>query len=184
MNRYFPILMPALGAWLVMLIMGGFVPCPASAAVIESRYAQITYSDLKDLRKFNDELYMGKLRSQIRQRGSDTVEDEVAAKIDFIVEKVMAVLDMFPANLKFSIVIHGDESQVQKDFKRIYHIDVDYIAFYSPSENKVFYSADNANLRVVAHEIGHVVAENYFTVSPPQRIHELMAQFAEQHVTD
>ncbi len=169
---------------LAMLSVSCLVPCRAAAAVIESRYATISYSDMKELRKFNDELYMGKLRSQIKQRGSDSVEDEVAAKIDFIVEKVMAVLDMFPANLKFSITIHADESQVQQDFKRIYHIDVDYIAFYSPSENRVFYSADNANLRVVTHEIGHVVAENYFTVSPPQRIHELMAQFAEQHITD
>ncbi|MCK5098348.1 MAG: hypothetical protein KAR45_09605, partial [Desulfobacteraceae bacterium] len=66
----------------------------------------------------------------------------------------------------------------------IYNIDVKYIAFYSPSKNRVFYSADNAYLRVVAHEIGHVVAENYFTISPPQRIHEVMAQFAEKHVTD
>jgi len=37
---------------------------------------------------------------------------------------------------------------------------------------------------VLAHEIGHVVVENYFTISPPQRIHEVLAQFAERHVTD
>ena len=39
-------------------------------------------------------------------------------------------------------------------------------------------------LFTAAHEIGHVVAENYFEVSPPQNIHEVIAQYAEQHITD
>ena len=155
-----------------------------TAYELESRYATITYFDHDDLRQLNNELYMGRLRSQIRKSSGDTIEDEVIAKIDFIVEKVMVVLDMFPRQLRFSIVIHPNEREVQKDFYRIYNVNVDYIAFYSPSKNRVFYSADNAYLRVVAHEIGHVVVENYFTISPPQRIHEVMAQFAERHVTD
>jgi len=154
------------------------------AQELNSRYATITYFEQNDLREFNNELYMGRLKSEIRKARSDTIEDEVVAKINFIVEKVMVVLDMFPPQLKFSIVIHPDEKKVQQEFRKIYNIDVDYIAFYSPSKNRVFYSADNATLRVVTHEIGHVIAENYFTISPPQRIHEVMAQFAEKHVTD
>lgn len=127
---------------------------------------------------------MGRLQSKIRKSMGDTLEDNISVKIDLIVEKVMAVLDMYPPQLKFSIVIHPNEKEVTKSFRQLYLIDVDYIAFYSPSENKVFYSANNGNIRVVAHEIGHVVAENFFTISPPQRIHEVMAQFAERHVTD
>lgn len=177
MNRYKPVI--------VVLILA-CVLFPASCALasdLQARYATITYSNKDDLREFNNELYMGRLKSQV-QGSSDTMEQEVISKIDFIVEKVMIVLDMFQPQIKFSIVIHPDEEQVQKDFKRIYNIKVDYIAFYSPSKNTVFYSADNATLRVVAHEIGHVVAENYFTISPPQKIHEVMAQYAEQHITD
>lgn len=161
-----------------------FVPFNRAYAIeFESRYAVITYSNIDDLREFNDELYMGRLSSQV-EKGGDTLEDEVIAKINLIVERVMSVLDMFPKPLKFSIQIYPKESQVQQAFRELYHIDVEYIAFYSPSQNKVFYSANNATLRVVAHEIGHVVAENYFTISPPQRIHEVMAQFAEKHITD
>ena len=178
MNRFKPIYVIILTGLML------FSPFDSFAVDLESRYATITYFDHDDLRKFNNELYMGRLRSKIRKSSSDTIEDEVIAKIDFIVEKVRTVLDMFPQGLKFSIVIHPNEKQVQQEFRKIYNVDVDYIAFFSPSKNKVFYSANNANLRVVAHEIGHVVAENYFTISPPQRIHEVMAQFAEQHVTD
>jgi len=162
----------------VLVFLGIIFSFSVECAAYEfaSRYATITYFDRDDLRKFNNELYMGRLKSQMGKVRGDTIEDEVIAKINFIVEKVMAVLDMFPPQLMFSIVIHPGEKGVQKDFRRIYNINVDYIAFYSPSKNRVFYSADNAYLRVVAHEIGHVVAENYFTISPPQRIHEVMAQ--------
>lgn len=159
-------------------------PLNSYAVDLESRYAIITYFDHDDLREFNNELYMGRLKSRIKKSSSDNIEDEVISKIDFIVEKVMAVLDMFPPQLRFAIEIHPSGKEVQQNFRRIYNINVDYFAFYSPSKNRVFLSSEDSNLRVVAHEIGHVVAENYFTISPPQRIHEVMAQFAEQHVTD
>ncbi len=155
----------------------------ARALELNSRYCTITYSNNDELREFNHNLYMGRLRYQIKSNG-DTVGDEVTAKINFIVEKVMAVLDMFPADLRFAIVIRPTEKEVQQDFYRIYHVKVSYIAFFSPSKNTVFYSVNNINLRVAAHEIGHVVVEHYFKISPPQRIHELLAQFAEKHVTD
>jgi len=155
----------------------------ARALEIEARYCTITYSSNDELREFNHDLYMGRLRSRIKSNG-DTVRDEVAAKINFIVEKVMAVLDMFPPDIRFSIVIYPTEDEVQQIFYKIYHVKVDYIAFFSPSKNTVFYSVNNINLRVAAHEIGHVVVEHYFKISPPQRIHELLAQFAEKHVTD
>lgn len=160
------------------------LPCRSEAIDLQSRYAVITFYDHDALIRFNDELYMGRIGSQMRRNSGDTIEAEVISKIDFIVEKVMSTLDMLLPQLKFFIVIHPDEKSVQRDFREIYNIDVDYIAFFSPSRNTVFYSADNSALRVVAHEIGHVVAENYFPISPPQRIHELMAQFAEQHITD
>ncbi len=170
----------------VLCLVGmGFFACfqAAYAMEIQTRYAVVAYTDIDDLRDFNDELYMGRLGSNVRKTG-DTLEEEVAAKIDYIVEKVMTVLDMYPNPLKFSIQIYPSENAVQQEFLRLYHVRTDYIAFYSPSKDKVHYSANNGRLRVVTHEIGHVVAEHYFTVSPPQRIHEVMAQFAEKHITD
>ncbi|MCM2285302.1 MAG: hypothetical protein NDI81_11000 [Desulfobacula sp.] len=170
----------------IILFIGALacLPCESEAVDLESRYAVISFEDQDALRRFNNELYMGRLGSQMRRNSGETIEDEVISKIDFIVEKVMMTLDMFLPQLKFFIVIHPDEKTVQRDFNEIYKVEVDYIAFYSPSRNTVFYSADNSSLRVVAHEIGHVVAENYFPISPPQRIHEVMAQYAEQHITD
>jgi hypothetical protein len=151
---------------------------------LESRYAIITYSSKKDLKTFNSALYMGGGKSRIRKTGVDTVSEDVIAKINYIVEKVMDVLEMRPPQLKFSITIHPGVKEVRNDFQRLYKVGTDYIAFYSPALNRVFCSAIDSSLKIVAHEIGHAIAENYFTVSPPRQIHEVMAQFAEQHVTD
>jgi len=177
MNRFLYIsLMAILGLFLFVF------ECPAFE--LQSRYATITYNDHKDLKKFNNKLYMGRLKSMVKKHRPDTIEEEVVAKINVIVEKTMVVLDMYPPGLNFSIVIEPDEESVQNDFRRLYNIDVTYIAFYSPHKNRVFYSANNGRLRVVTHEIGHVIVENYFKVSPPQRIHEVLAQYAEKHIND
>lgn len=150
----------------------------------ETRYATVIYEDTGALRKFNKKLNMGSLSYLLSGKKSETVEDEVRNKIDLIVEKVETVLDMFPDDIRFTIVIHMAQKGVRASHQQIYGVEVDYIAFYSPSEDTVFYSAKNTSLRVVAHEIGHVVAEKYFVVSPPVKIHEVLAQYAEMHITD
>jgi hypothetical protein len=178
-NRLLVILSPVL---FLLVILSSAQLC--SAFEIQTEYAVIEYDSQKALKKFNNELYMGRFKYNLRIKNSDTIEDEVKNKIDFIVEKVMKVLKMYLPELKFRIIIHPSKRGVKEDFKRIYNINVNYIAFYSPSENTIFYSADNGSLNVVTHEIGHVVAENYFEISPPQNIHEVIAQYAEKHITD
>ena len=175
-----------IGYTIFFLVIGAVIVLPCVHAFeIKSRYATIIYDSQKTLRKFNDELYVGgSLRAKVKRQGGDTIEDDVRAKINVIVEKAMVVLDMYPSNLKFSIVIHPDKKGVAADFMRIYNKRVNYIAFYSPSKDTIFFSANNGRLRVVAHEIGHVVAEHYFAISPPPRIHEVLAQYAEKHITD
>ncbi|MFH1155472.1 MAG: hypothetical protein V1793_16825 [Pseudomonadota bacterium] len=157
---------------------------PASGFEIKTEYATITYESEDALRVFNNKLYLGKLKYMMKNQKNETVEDEVISKINLIVEKVETVLSMYPANLHFDITIHPTTDGVQQVFYDAYKKKVDYIAFYSPKRNTVFYSANNATLRVVSHEIGHVVAENYFAISPPPKIHEVLAQYAESHITD
>jgi Zn-dependent membrane protease YugP len=42
----------------------------------------------------------------------------------------------------------------------------------------------DTKLRVVAHEVGHAIVDQYFMVRSPYNIHELLAQFTEKHITD
>ena len=151
----------------------------------KSRYATLSYADKEVLREFNDNLRLNrKLSHSMRKKNVVTVADEVLAKADIIIEKVQVVLDMFPDKYHLRLVILPDSSDVARVFKQRYGKKVNHIAYYSLSEKTIYISADDTNLRVLAHEIGHSVVDHFFKVRPPYNIHELMAQFAEKHVTD
>lgn len=151
----------------------------------ESRYATLSYSDKSVLREFNDNLRLNrKLNYSKRKKNVTTVADDVLAKTDIIIEKVQVVLDMFPNKYHIRLVVLPDSSDVAAVYKKHYGKRVNHIAYYSLSEKTIYISADDANLRVLAHEIGHSVVDHFFKVRPPYNIHELMAQFAEKHVTD
>lgn len=150
-----------------------------------SRYVTLQYSDKRILREFNDKLIIGKKLSAMMQKSKvETVEDEVLAKIDLIVEKIQIVLDMFPKKIHFTLVLLPDEDDVSAMYEQKYGKHQDNVAYYSLSEKTIYISVDDTKLRVLAHEMGHGIVDLYFEIRPPYKIHELMAQFAEKHVTD
>ena len=158
---------------------------PSVAGEAESRYVTLRYDDKRVLREFNDKLIIGrKLSAMMRKKNVETVEDEVLAKVDIVMEKVQVVLDMFPDKLHITLVVLPDAGDVTAMYKKKYGKRQRNIAYYSLSEDTIYISADDTKLRVLAHEVGHAVADHYFEVRPPYKIHELMAQFAEKHVTD
>lgn len=171
-------IMVAIVATIILL----FVPDLSRAG---SRYATIICSDPELLKEFNDKLYLGRnLSRMIKRKNLITVGDEVQAKIDLIVEKVEVVLDMFPEKLQFNLVLLPTSRDVSAVYKKNYGKSVNHIAYYSLTQKTIYISVKDTRLKVLAHEIGHMVADNFFQVRPPYTIHELMAQFAEKHVTD
>ena len=69
-------------------------------------------------------------------------------------------------------------------FRKKYGRDVDYIAFYSPRDKTVYVSVSDVELTVLAHEIGHVIIDFYYGMATPQKIHEVLAQYVEEHLKD
>lgn len=167
----------------ILLSIQLVVACASYAAELTTRFAVVSYKDDAQLKEFNQELYLGKLSYYI-QGTALTFQEEVKQKLDVIITRVQAVLDMRPANLKFNIVILDSEKDVSAAYKKIYGTDSDFLAFYSTGKNTLYISLENANLKVISHEIGHAVVENFFENSPPRKIHEVLAQFAEQHILD
>ena len=179
MSRF---LLPLLLLFSWILVPGG----NAHGQELKSRYVTLVFTDMEVLQGFNSNLQLnGKLDYAIRQKNVITVADEVLAKVDIIIEKVEAVLDMFPDNYHIQLVLLPNASEVAVIYKQKYGKDVNHIAYYSLSEKTIYISVNDTRLRVLAHEIGHSVVDYYFLkIRPPYNIHELMAQFAEQHVTD
>jgi len=150
----------------------------------KSRYATLSYPNKQVLQEFNENLRLNRKLNYAMRKNVVTVADEVLAKLDIIIDKVQIVLDMFPDFYHVRVVLLPDDSDVSRIYKKKYGKRANHIAYYSLSEKTIYVSVDDTNLRVVAHELGHSVVDHYFKVRPPYNIHELMAQFAEKHVTD
>jgi hypothetical protein len=173
---------------LLSAVLAGFIlVAPAAAAFaseLKTQYTIVTYDKEEQLRKFNKGVSFGSLSYLLRNRMSITSDDEVRNKVDVLVERVEAILDMFPRDLKFRIVLLSTDTEVQRVYKNKYGAAVDYISFYSPRDKTVFISADDVRIGVLAHELAHVILDFYFGVSPPVKIHEVLAQFVETHLKD
>jgi hypothetical protein len=170
---------------LIILCCLLLLPGTLCAAEIKSRYVTVQFASRELLSEFNEELELGrKLDSYARKRPVVTVEDEVLAKVDTVVEKAESILEMFPDKLHVRIVLLADKDEVAQVFLQKHNKKVDYLAFYSLSEDTIYLSVDDVNLEVLAHEMGHAIVDRYFDVRPPYNIHELMAQFVEKRIND
>ncbi len=159
-------------------------PSTGCAFELKARHATIVYEKEELLREFNKEVSLGSLSLLATSKKSDTAEDEVINKIDAVVEKVEAVLEMFPKNLKLTLVLLSSQKEVQRIYSEKYGISVDYIAFYSRRYKTVYISVDDIHIGVLAHEISHAIMDHYFGVPPPARINEVLGQFVEIHLED
>jgi len=155
-----------------------------SASELTSRYTTIIFSNEDQIRRFNNEVSLGSLSYLLRNKGSITTGDEVKNKVDVIIERVESILAMYPKELKFHIVLLPSDDEVQEVFRKKYGRNVDYIAFYSPRDKTVYASVKNIELTVLAHEIGHVIIDFYYGIATPQKIHEVLAQYIEEHLKD
>lgn len=156
----------------------------SSGYELKSRYTTIIYSREDQLRRFNKEISLGSLSFLLKGRMSITTEDEVKNKIDVIIERAEAILEMFPGKLKFTISLQSSDSEVQGIFRNRYGKDVDYIAFYSPRDETIFVSVKDIELGILAHEIAHVIIDHYYGIATPAKIHEVLAQYVETHLKD
>lgn len=151
---------------------------------LKTRSASVIYEKEDLLRQFNRNVRLGSLSYAVSNKTSITYEDEVKNKVDVILERVKAVLAMFPKNLNFTIILLPSDSDVQKIYTGKYGKKVDFISFYAPRDKTVYISVDDVRLGVLAHELAHVVIDFYYDTSPGVKIHEILAQFVETHLED
>jgi hypothetical protein len=151
---------------------------------LKTQYTTIIYENEDQLRRFNKEIRLGSLSYLMRNKKSITTDDEIKNKIDVIVERVETILEMFPNELTFKIVLFSSKDEVQATFKNKYGKNVDYIAFYSPRDRTIFVSVKDIDLGIIAHEIAHIVIDQYYGIPTPAKLHEILAQYVEMHLKD
>jgi hypothetical protein len=153
------------------------------AGELNTRYAVVVYDNDEQLYKFNKRMSLGHLSYLMRDRDCLLLKDEVGCKVDVAVEKVEEILEMFPGELKFKIILLPSSADVRELHRKKYGRDIDYIAFYSLREKTVFLSIKDINLGVFAHEITHAVIDSYFNNKPPAKIHEILGRYVESQIS-
>jgi hypothetical protein len=151
---------------------------------LKTEYTTIVYDKDDLLRQFNREVSLGSLSYLLRDRKSFTIAEEVKNKIDVLVERVESILDMFPGQLRFKVVLLPAQADLQRVYRIRYGTGTDFISYYSPGDKAVYVSVEDVRIGVLAHEFAHAVVDRYFGVSPPTKIHEVLAQFVETHLKD
>ncbi len=160
------------------------LPVVSCAYEIKSDKFIITYPNDDVLEEFLDNTRFDGGFSLFGGGSSLTLKEQAANRVTRIIGKVEDILEMHPEHMVVKIVLFSDEKQVQRVYRQQYDRVVDFIAFYSPLDEKIYISTNNVVLRVIAHEMAHCVIYHYFKKQPPVKLHELMAQFVEAHIQD
>lgn len=118
------------------------------------------------------------------ERLGENVEDVVAYKFDLIFLKVEELLDMRPKDIHLKAKIYRDQNDLDKIYMEIFNEQNKFIAFYVFKLNTLFANEQKISANVLAHEIAHCIVDHYFSVIPPKKIAEMLAQYADLHLRD
>ena len=134
-----------------------------SQKVFQTKYTIIYYTDEKDIDDFIWRLGGQKL---------EFVQDPQLAshRIDRLVDRVQAILDMWPKNFQIAVYLHRGPLSPNE------------AAFYEKSEKAIHVSVDYASDGVMAHEIAHASINQYFLTPPPSKIQEILAQYVDKNL--
>jgi len=117
-------------------------------------------------------------------RPGEDAKERVAYKFDLIFYKVQELLDMRPAELHLNVRIYRDQKDLDKVYMEIFDQENTFIAYYIFKINSLFASEAKISANVMAHEIAHCVVDHYFSVIPPKKVAEMIAQYADAHLRD
>jgi len=162
-----------------LLLAAPVAPCFSHE--LQTRHATVVYQQEDQLLRFNHRISVTSFSRHKKDARAITVSDEVRSKLDSIIEKIEVLLHVYPGDLKFNVLL-TTAADVQRHYKDYYGIDNEYIAFYCRQNRTVFISVDDVNEYVLAHELTHVVIDQYFRDPPSATMQEVLAQFVETHI--
>ena len=150
--------------------------------VLETKYLTIIYENDQLLHDFHASIRKRGVSVPSDRKSSETLAEEAKNTVNALVENVEMILDMYPPSLKASIKLLPSNSDVQKIYMDKYNKESDFVAFYSTGDKTIYVSVSDILVRILAHELAHAVIDHYFEVTPPVKIHEVLAQYVEREL--
>ena len=131
--------------------------------IFPTKYAKIHYNDEKDFMEFI--WHLGGSRPDPL-----TGTDIAANRVDRIVERVEAILDMTPQDFTLDIYVKRGE------------VSPDKVAYYDNKSKSIYVSLENSGEGTFAHEVAHAVIGQYFNTPPPSKMQEILAQYVDKYL--
>jgi hypothetical protein len=155
-----------LGVFCLTFSLLYFISVPVwaqSQKIFHTKYTTIYYADEADIDDFIWRLGGQKL---------EFVEDPKLAsyRIDRLVDRVQAILDMRPQDFQIAIYLHRGPLSLNE------------AAYYEKNSKTIHVSVDYASDGVMAHEIAHAIIDQSFPVPPPSKVQEILAQYVDKHL--
>lgn len=110
-----------------------------------------------------------------------SLEGELADMLDTLFSRVCNILDMQLYSFAGTIKICRDSMQLNYIYHNVFNNDPAKTtrSFYALANNTIYTSPENFTLGIIGHEIAHAIIANYFVVSPPEKIQEVLAAYVE-----
>jgi|GEM_PF-298661 len=154
---------------------------------VDSIFCTIFLKHDVDIRRVNSRIDTYRIDFGLTEkpsRASNDIEGEIAYKFDLIFFKVQEILDMRPKGLHLNVRIYKGQDDLDRVYMEIFDQDNKFIAYYIFKLNSLFMSEEKISANVMAHEIAHCIVDHYFSVIPPTKVAEMIAQYADAHLRD
>lgn len=154
---------------------------------IDSIFCTIYFKDGVDVGRVNKKIDTYRIDYGLTDkppRSRSGAEGEIAYKFDLIFFKVQEILDMRPRGLHLKVRIYRGQDDLDRVYMEIFDQQNKFIAYYIFKLNTLFASEEKVSANVMAHEIAHCVVDHYFSVIPPTKVAEMIAQYADVNLRD
>lgn len=174
------------------ILFAGAVPGFAASAQPSAWYnfasvhSIVNYQDKADLEILDNKVKLDPvMMKSIELMGGGSLEagqSQLGKKLDFIFERVQALLDMRINMGKVSIYVYKDHVQIDFKYKKLRpgakNIPRSWYVF---EQRSVYINLEDITANILAHEIAHHVIDNYYLVRPDAASAEILAVFVEKN---
>lgn len=102
--------------------------------------------------------------------------------IDGLYAEVSDILDIHIYSFHGKIKIVLDVTHLSSIAKTYSKDNFSERSFYLPKENTIYISFSDLTAGMLGHEIAHAIISNYFVVSPPAKVQEVLAGYVEYKI--
>ncbi len=131
---------------------------------VETQYATIRFTEEAGLNDFLWRITGSRLSPGL------SAEEPVKTRVDELVDRVQAILDMYPQSLHFDIEITLLAASGGKP------------AWYNNDRKCVVVSPVTVTDGMLAHEIAHAVLCAQFSPPPPEKAQEILARYVDENL--